>query len=230
MNRKFVTIIPARGGSKGIPRKNLRHFAGTPLVARSIEAALSARQVDAVYVSSEDTEILEVSKKYGAETIERPKKHATDESSSESVLLDALSQLKTQHNYEATDLVFLQCTSPFTEAHEIDGMIKKHIEVNADSSFSCIPSHSFLWKKNSSDESMIALNHEATKRLRRQDIEPEYQETGSIYIMKIPGFIENKSRFFGKVTGYEVSDRHRIDIDSEQDWKLAELIATSSAS
>ena len=109
---KVLAIIPARGGSKGIPRKNLRKLAGKPLIAYAIETAHASYYVNRIIVSTDDQEIAEVSKGFGAEYIQRPIEISGDSASSESALLHTLEQLYTLEAYEPNLLVFLQCTSP----------------------------------------------------------------------------------------------------------------------
>ena len=119
----IISIIPARGGSKGIPRKNIKMLAGKPLIAYNIIESQCSLQIDRVVVSTDDAEIAEVSKSYGAEIVWRPRNISDDEASSESALLYTLSYLKEKENYKPDLLVFLQCTSPLTLSEDIDGTI-----------------------------------------------------------------------------------------------------------
>jgi len=114
----IVAIIPARGGSKGIPGKNIKLLNGKPLIAYSIEAAKSASSISAVYVSTDSPEIASVARKYGALVIDRPKELATDTATSESVLLHFAEQV------DSDAIVFLQCTTPLTNSKDIDGAVK----------------------------------------------------------------------------------------------------------
>ena len=119
-----IALIPARGGSKGIPRKNLQSLAGKPLIAHTIEHARQARSVGRVVVSTDDAEIAAVSKQYGAEVVWRPAAISGDTASSESALLHALEYLQQTEGYESDLLVFLQCTSPLTLPEDIDGTVQ----------------------------------------------------------------------------------------------------------
>jgi N-acylneuraminate cytidylyltransferase len=135
---KYLAIIPARGGSKGIPRKNIRPLAGKPLLAYNIEAARNSRYIQRVVVSTDDPEIARVAQQYGAEVVWRPAEISGDTASSESALLHTLATLREQESYAPDVLVFLQCTSPLTLAEDIDGVITALLEQRP-----ILPWHSF---------------------------------------------------------------------------------------
>lgn len=144
---KIIAIIPARGGSKGIPQKNIIDFAGKPLIAWTIEQAKSSNLISEVYVSSDSQEILTVASNYGAKPILRPKEISGDKSSSESALLHALDQMS-----EEPDLVvFLQTTSPLRKMDDIDNAINKLIENKADSLLSLTETQEFMWEESKGD-------------------------------------------------------------------------------
>ena len=186
-----LAIIPARGGSTGIPRKNLCLFNGRPLICWSIEAAQAAELVGPVVVSTDDAEIAEVSRVAGAKVIMRPAAISTDIASSETALIHALESLD-----ELPELtVFLQCTSPLTQSEDIDNCIRKLSEAHADSAFTATESHRFLWKNK---ENATGVNHSGAERRRRQDLETEYCENGAVYVMRTTGFLQHRHRFFGK--------------------------------
>jgi len=136
-----LAIIPARGGSKGIPRKNVLPLAGKPLIAYNIEQARRSQFIRRVVVSTDDAEIAAVARQYGAEVVWRPAEISGDSASSESALLHALEQLRQQENYQPDLLVFLQCTSPHTPAEDIDGTVQALLEQQADSALAVIPFH-----------------------------------------------------------------------------------------
>ena len=123
---KIIAIIPARGGSKSIPRKNIVNFCGKPLIAWSIEQAAKCRRIDSVYVSTDDAEIADVSLAYGAKVICRPEELATDTASSESALIHAISEIEKEQRIET--VAFLQATSPLRDDSDMDGALKKFIE------------------------------------------------------------------------------------------------------
>ncbi len=202
-----VAIIPARGGSKGIPGKNLINFAGKPLIAWTIEQACSARLISDVYVTSDTKEILDVASQYGASTIKRPKKIAGDCTSSESALLHVLRKIKKNPDY----IVFLQAPAPLREPYDIDDAINKIIKDKADSLLSLTEAQEFIWTKTA--EKYKSLTFDLKNRKRRQEIKSIYYENGSIYVFK-PKILEKyKNRLGGKVSVYMMKPWQRADID-----------------
>lgn len=218
-----LAIIPARGGSKGIPRKNLRLLAGKPLIAHTVEHALEARTVSRVVVSTDDTEIASVARHYGAEVIRRPPEMSSDTASSESALLHALDHLEKNEGYEPDLVVFLQCTSPLTGSEDIDGTVQALLEQDADSALAVTPFHYFLWRRDRQGNA-VGINHDKSVRPRRQERESEYLETGAVYVMRAQGFLTAKHRFFGK-TAIHLMPRERCwEIDDPLDLAIAELL------
>jgi len=215
-------VIPARGGSKGIPGKNLKRIAGQPLVAWTIQAAKRARHVQRVIVSTDDPAIAQVAREHGAEVVERPAELSNDTASSESALLHALEHLEQAQDYRPELLVFLQCTSPLTEPGDIDGTIELLQEQKADSACSVARFHYFLWRPVA-DGGAEGINHDKRVRLRRQDREPEFLETGAVYVMRAAGFRASRHRFFGKTVLYETPAERVCEIDEPIDLQLAEL-------
>ena len=214
---RAIAIIPARGGSKGIPQKNLFPFGGKPLICWNIEAALAANTVTQVIVSTDDAEIAEVSRQAGAKVVMRPDAISTDIASSEDALIHTLGQLD-----QLPDLtVFLQCTSPLTESEDIDKCIQHLIRTNADSAFTATESHRFLWKNT---ESAVGINHDAATRKRRQDMEKEFAENGAVYVMRTEGFLQARHRFFGKTVISEMPATRTWEIDSYDDIHVAEAL------
>ena len=185
-----LALIPARGGSKGIPGKNLQQVGGVPLVCRSIRAAQASIAVGRVVVSTDDDAIAAAAEHEGAGVIRRPAAIAGDRASSESALLHALEQLEQQGPLE-TELVFLQCTSPFTTGDQIDAVLSALQAEDCNSSFAVSPWHGFLWRADGR-----GINHNPElPRQRRQDLEPAYLETGAIYAMDMAAFQDSGSRF-----------------------------------
>ena len=218
-----VAVIPARGGSKGVPRKNLRSVGGVPLVARAIAAARASATVDRVVVSTDDDEIAATAEEWGAQVIQRPATLADDLASSEGVLLHALDALEAG-GVEVGVLVFLQATSPFIESRDVDAAVELVADHSYDSVFSAVETYGFLW---SLDAVGVAdgVNHDPSIRPRRQDREPHHLETGAFYVMDAAGFRAARHRFFGRVGLVEVAERTSIEIDSEDQLALAQAIA-----
>ncbi len=218
-----VCIIPARGGSKGIPRKNLRTVGGVPLVARSIRAARAAGRVDTIIVSTDDAEIAAVSKAHGARAVIRPEALATDTASSEAALIHVLEVLAGEGSHPDL-VVFLQCTSPFTTAAEIDRCVAALDDPRAAAAVSVASDHGFLWTADA-DGFAIGVNHDWTQpRKRRQDLPPQYRETGSIYVMRTAAFLERRTRFCGRVVAVPV-EVPCAEIDSPLDLAVADAVA-----
>jgi YrbI family 3-deoxy-D-manno-octulosonate 8-phosphate phosphatase len=217
-----LAIIPARGGSKGILRKNVRPLAGKPLIAHTIEQAQRAQLINRLVVSTDDVEIEAVSRQYGAEVVRRPVEISGDHASSETALLHALDYLSQTEGYHPDVLAFLQCTSPLTLAEDIDGTIQALLDQDADSALAVIPFHYFLWKMEGGDA--LGINHDKYHRPLRQDREPQYLETGAVYVMRVAGFRQAKHRFFGKTVLYAMPAERRLEIDEPVDFKVAETL------
>lgn len=218
-----AAIILARGGSKGVPRKNLRRIGGISLVGRSVRAASRAELVDAVYVSTDDDEIAAEARLMGGMAIMRPADLSGDGASSESGWLHALETIR-QEGASPERLVFLQCTSPFTTGDDIDGCIQAMIEAKASCALSVRPDHSFLWGKDEAGFA-VGVNHDETaQRKRRQDLPPQYCETGAVYVVDAGDFAATGNRFCGPVA-LHVTDHPPVEIDSLEDLALCERLA-----
>lgn len=217
---KIVCIIPARGGSKGVPQKNIKLLAGKPLICHSIEQVLQAKHEIDLYVTTDAEDIARVAKSAGSQIIDRPEHLSGDLASSESALLHALDIIEAEQIVDY--VVFLQCTSVFRSADDIDGAIELIMKSNADSLLSVIVNHRFLWR--ASDQSAESINYDFNNRPRRQDMENQYQENGSIYIFKPWVLRERNNRLGGKIVLYEMDERSAVDIDSKFDFTLAEYL------
>ena len=223
MKKRCLCIIPARGGSKGIPKKNLRMLDGKPLIAWTVEAAKKAKLVDRVIVSTDDAEIAAVSKQFGAEVVMRPAEISGDAASSESALLHVLDVMVQNESYKPDILVFLQCTSPLTLPEDIDGTIQAMLSSHADTTLAVTSFHYFLWRQDKSGNA-VGVNHDKSHRLMRQEREHEYKETGSVYVMRTNGFLQARHRFFGKTTMYVLPQIRCLEIDEPADLVLAEAL------
>ncbi|HAQ60216.1 MAG TPA: acylneuraminate cytidylyltransferase [Microbacterium sp.] len=226
---EVVAIIPARGGSKGVPRKNLRRVGGVPLVARAVVAARAAASVDRVVVSTDDSQIAAVAEEWGAQVVLRPGSLAGDTASSESALLHALDVLETS-GAEPSHLLFLQATSPFLHPGDLDHAVGLVFRGEFDVVFSATRTYGFLWARETPDAGGAArgINHDPRVRPRRQDREPHYLETGGFYAMDVAGFRLAGHRFFGRVGIVEVGELSAVEIDTEEQLTLAQAIAPLS--
>lgn len=215
-NQKILAIIPARGGSKGIPRKNVRLLAGKPLIAYSIETALQSKYIDKVVVSTEDEEIAEVSKIYGAEVIKRPMKLAKDDVTLDPVIYHAMICIEGKDDIKYDIVVTLQPTSPLLSAKTVDKGIEEILKGDYDTTISVIVENHLYWKKNNGK--YFPLHEE---RKNRQYLPPLYRETGGFVISK-RGAVNEYSRIGKKIFLFEIPKEESIDIDTFQDWWIAE--------
>ncbi|POF34342.1 acylneuraminate cytidylyltransferase [Roseibium marinum] len=216
-----IAVIPARGGSVGLPGKNVRPLLGVPLVARCIEAARYSRHLRAVYVSTDDPGIAQVSKAAGAEVIIRPDDLSNSTASSESALLHALEWLGQSGQAVPEYLVFLQCTSPFICAQDIDSVLEKMVQKGAAAAFSVVEDHGFIWQEDDAGFA-LGITHDAEKpRPRRQDMKPRYRENGAIYAMRVADFLKKRERFCGPTVMVPVAGP-AFEIDDQSDWDIVE--------
>ena len=217
----IVCIIPARGNSKEIIDKNIINFCGKPLIAWSIEQALASNHINSVYVSSDSDKILNVSIKYGAKEIKRPDILAQDESSSEEALVHAINEIEQSDSNKIDLVVFLQGTSPLRSLGDIDGAINLFIKNNLDSLFSaCDLKDLMVWKNV--DSKLTSINYDYKNRERRQDMQKQYGENGSIYLFKPKIIRESMNRLGGKIGTY-VMDAWKIhEIDNKEDIGICE--------
>jgi len=218
-----VAFIPARGGSKGIPGKNIKVLAGKPLIAWSIEQALASRLVDRVIVSTDSLEIAEISKQYGAEVpFIRPEEISGDSATTESAMLHCCEYLLKRK--ELPELFMLiQATSPIRADNQFDEAIREFGKSDYDSLLTVSQSHRFTWK----NKSMPMSSYDYKNRPRRQDIkeiDQEYLETGSFYIVKTKMLMESKNRLVGKIGLFETPEDESHEIDSLVDFIICEEI------
>lgn len=217
---KFLAIIPARGGSKRLPRKNILELCGKPLIAWSIEAGQKSKYIDKVVVSSDDGEILDIAKKFEADVLRRPNNLATDTSTTFDVIKHILD------NIEGFDyIVLLQPTSPLRDENHIDMAIKLLQDKNADAVISVSETdHNPLWS-NTLDDSLSMKNFLKDEVLnkRSQDLKKYYRLNGGIYICETNKLLAQKSFFLKEnIYAYKMDKQSSIDVDDEIDFKIAE--------
>lgn len=215
----IVAIIPARGGSKSIPKKNIIDFCGKPLIGWSIQQTLESKCVREVYVTTDDKEIADVSHKYGARIIWRPVELATDTSSSESALLHAIDEIEKIHKVAV--VVFLQATSPLREFIDIGKAVEIFFSENADSLFSAAVLEDFcVWENNNGNLKSVTFDYK--NRGRRQDRKPYYLENGSIYVFKPEVFKQYNNRLGGKIVFYPMPLWKSYEIDDYETLEICE--------
>lgn len=218
MSKRVVAVIPARGGSKGVPGKNLARVGGLPLVQRAILCAKTAG-IDRVYVSTDDGEIANAAAQVGGGVIDRPATIAGDTSSSEEALLHALAVLE-GGGFNPDVLVFIQATSPFIDPGDIAEAVRRVSDAEEDVVFSATETYAFLWEQT--QDGAVGVNHDHAWRPRRQERQPHFQETGAFYVMRADGFKRQGFRFFGRV-GIQIA-RHEasaLEIDNPTQLELA---------
>ncbi|MGW0901681.1 acylneuraminate cytidylyltransferase family protein, partial [Streptomyces goshikiensis] len=186
MSRRILAVIPARGGSKGVPGKNLAEVAGTPLVARAVRACLGAPTVTDVVVSTDGEEIAAAATAAGAGVIRRPSAISGDTASSEAAVLHALDAFEELHSVTVDVVLLVQCTSPFLTSSDVEAVAAAVAAGDADSALTVAPFHGFLWR--APDGAGHGVNHDKAVRPRRQDRPQDLLETGAAYAMDAAGF------------------------------------------
>ncbi|WP_276359568.1 acylneuraminate cytidylyltransferase family protein [Daejeonella sp. H1SJ63] len=216
-----VAIILARGGSKGIPKKNIIDFCGKPLIAWTIENCI-AGGANSVWVSSDSDEILKVSEQYGAKSIKRPDDISDDFATSEKGWLHAIDFIG---QTEIIDWVLApQVTSPLREAKDIALGIKNASEGIYDSFFSCsVAEDLFFWQKNTAGQ-LDSVNYDWRNRKRRQDIPKQYIENGSFYMFRPEVLRANNNRFGSSIGIVEMEFWKMFEIDSQEDLKMCSAL------
>ncbi len=218
----IISIIPARGGSKGLPGKNTRPIMGESLIAHTIRHSLNSRRVGRTFVSTDNKEIGQVAEQYGAEVIWRPAAISGDRATSEETLHHALCNLKQKEAYVPDIVVFLQCTSPIRADHDIDTAIELLLTSNSDSLLSVCKFHRFIWRLGKNQP--VSFNYDYRRRELRQVRSLEFLETGSIYIFK-PWVLEQyNNRLGGRIQLYEMDYFSSFEIDTLEDFVLCEAI------
>jgi CMP-N,N'-diacetyllegionaminic acid synthase len=219
--KKVLALIPARGGSKGIPNKNIKLFNRRPLIEWSIKLALKSKLIDKVVVSSDSQKILSISKELGAEVILRPKNISGDNATTESAISHCIKYFN--NNYET--IILLSPTSPLRKKNDLDNAIKFFYSNKLDSCFSGSKLIDFLiWNYDKIDKKYKSINYDFKNRGNRQNRKLGYVENGSIYIFKPSLIIKKNNRIGGKFDIFNMDFWQSFEIDEKDDWKLLETI------
>ncbi len=220
----IIAIIPARGGSKGVPHKNIKKLGEKPLIAYSIVESLKSEYLDYVFVSTEDSEIANISKKYGAQVINRPPALAEDTSKTVDVVLHAIEYL-VQEGIHPQIVILLQPTSPLRNVDDIDTAIKLFLENECDSVISvCEPDHSPFWCFRFDGRYLQPLLGQEYKNMRRQDLPKVMMPNGAIYISSPESIARFGGFYADRMIPYCMPPERSIDIDTALDFTIAEVI------
>ncbi|MFF2327754.1 MULTISPECIES: cytidylyltransferase domain-containing protein [unclassified Streptomyces] len=229
-----LAVIPARGGSKGVPAKNLAQVGGVPLVARAVRACLAAREVTDVVVTTDDAAIADAARAAGdalgtpdrVHIVQRPRAIAGDKASSEDAVLHALDAYEAMRDRTADVVLLVQCTSPFVVREDIDGVAAAVAHDGADTAVTVAPFHGFLWRDGSAlEEDNYGVNHDKAVRQMRQDRPEDLLETGAAYAMNAAGFRTHRHRFFGHTALVRTDPARVLEIDDPHDLARARALA-----
>ena len=220
---KTLAIITARGGSKRIPRKNIKHFLGKPILAYSIEAAVMSGIFDEVMVSTEDEEIAEIAKSYGAKVpFYRSEKTAGDFATTNDVLLEVIEEYeKRGQKFDMACCIYP--TAPFVTSEKIKDAMSKLEASDADTlipvvQFSYPPQRAMVIR-----DELLQFKYLEYIDSRSQDLEKEYHDVGQFYCFKVEPYKKNQKLMLGKILPYVVPEMEVQDIDTESDWQIAEI-------
>lgn len=223
-NMNILAIIPARGGSKGIPRKNIKKIAGKPLIAYTIDSASNSKYVNKIIVSTEDQEIAEISKEYGSEIINRPKELANDNSPTIDAILHAIDSLE-EKDYFIDIVILLQPTSPMRTEEDLDEAIELFMKNDCESVVSvCELEHSPYWSLKIENNYLKPGFGKKYFKMRRQELPTLFLPNGAIFISTPENIRTYKNFYLDKTLPYIMSSENSIDIDTELDFKLAEIV------
>lgn len=222
----ILAIIPARGGSKGIKKKNIRPFAGKPLIAHTIAMAKKSRYITRTVVSTDDTEIAWIAKKYGAEVpFLRPAELAGDKSPVVPAILHMLERLKKEEGYSPDYIVLLQTTSPLRRADDIDGALDLLFRRRASAVVSVCATEQLLYTKDAKDRLALRSDASFLSSTNRQELPQTYKLDGSmVYGVKTTIFKKHKSFLPPNVIAYVIPRWRAVDLDEPQDVVVGEMI------
>lgn len=219
---KNICIIPARGGSKRIPRKNIKEFLGKPIIAYSIEAALKSGLFDEVMVSTDDEEIAAIAKQYGAKVpFLRSAETANDFATTADVLLEVLAKYR-ELGQEFDNLCCLYATAPFVKAERLRECYDL-MQGEIDSAFTVVEYSYPIQRSLVKDGSLIRMAYPEHKNSRSQDLEKHYHDAGQFYFSTVKNLEENKFLWGAHTAPLVLSELEVQDLDTMTDWKLAEI-------
>ncbi|MCR4587739.1 MAG: pseudaminic acid cytidylyltransferase [Lachnospiraceae bacterium] len=220
---KKIAIITARGGSKRIPRKNIKEFLGKPIMAYSIEAALQSGLFDTVMVSTEDEEIAEISRKYGAEVpFYRSEKTAGDFATTNDVLLEVIEEYEKRGQHFDIGAC-LYPTAPFVTAGKLQDAMEQFLAAGADTLIPVVPFSYPPQRAMVTENGRLVFKYPEYMDSRSQDLEKHYHDVGQFYLFQVERYKELKKLMLGDILPYVVDEREVQDIDNQSDWDIAEM-------
>ncbi|WUW22042.1 acylneuraminate cytidylyltransferase [Streptomyces sp. NBC_01463] len=229
-----LAVIPARGGSKGVPAKNLAQVGGVPLVVRAVRACLASGEVTDVVVTTDAPAVAQAARAAGeslgesarVHCVQRPEAIAGDTATSEAAVLHALDTYEAEHGRSVDVVLLVQCTSPFVAREDIDGVAAAVAREGADTAVTVAPFHGFLWRDGSAvEDHNYGVNHDKAVRPRRQDRPEDLLETGAAYAMDAAGFRTHRHRFFGHTALVRTDPARVLEIDDPHDLARARALA-----
>ncbi|THA32375.1 acylneuraminate cytidylyltransferase [Streptomyces sp. A1277] len=229
-----LAVIPARGGSKGVPAKNLARVGGVPLVVRAVRACLASSEVTDVVVTTDAPAVAEAARAAGEalgesgrlHCVQRPEAIAGDTATSEAAVLHALDAYEAMRGRTVDVVLLVQCTSPFIAREDIDGVAAAVAHEGADTAVTVAPFHGFLWRDGSAvEDHNYGVNHDKSVRPRRQDRPEDLLETGAAYAMDAAGFRTHRHRFFGDTALVRTDPARVLEIDDPHDLARARALA-----
>ncbi|WP_328358239.1 N-acylneuraminate cytidylyltransferase [Streptomyces sp. NBC_00457] len=225
--RRVLAVIPARGGSKGVPAKNLAPVGGVPLVARAVRECRAARLVTDVVVSTDDQAIAAAARQAGAEVVLRPAAIAGDTATSEAAVLHAMDAHEALHGSSVDVVMLVQCTSPFLAREDVDGVAAAILDNGADTAVTVAAFHGFIWRDGDegAEDGGHGVNHDKSFRPRRQDRPQDFLETGAAYAMDAAGFRKHQHRFFGRTELVRTDPARVLEIDDHHELARARALA-----
>ncbi len=224
--KNVLAVIPARGGSKRVPRKNIKEIGGVPLVGHTIVQAKASRHIDRIIVSTDDVEIGNISINYGAEVIERPEEYRNDNTvmESDNIFCQVVEDSENE-NYKVDVAVLLFPTSPLRPVEKIDEAIELVLSGEYDCALSLVPDQGYFWRLDKESSNLKPYNYDPDYRIPSvlHDYQ-QFREDKSIYTCTRDLLIDNRSRIGGKIGYVTMSAQQSIDIDTQDDLDLCRYI------
>lgn len=221
--KKCIAIITARGGSKRIPRKNIKEFLGSPIIKYSIDAALQAECFSEIMVSTDDAEIAEIARGLGAKV---PFMRSLENSNDFATTADVLTEVLTKYAQSGVEFDYACCiypTAPFVTAEKLKNAYQKLIGSDAKTLVPVVRFGFPILRSFKIENGFIKMNWPEYQQTRSQDLQPAYHDCGQFYFFNVGYFLQTKQLFTDSTISYEMPESEVQDIDTEEDWKIAEI-------